>query len=57
VAQRVAALVPVQRLSSLLSNMYCLFDASSTFVAFSVQNSGGWPVDHVVIMRFMISEC
>jgi len=31
VAQRVAAVVPVQGLSSLLSNMYCLFDSSSTF--------------------------
>ena len=30
VAQQVAALVPVQGLSSLLSNMYCLFDPSST---------------------------
>jgi len=45
-AQRVAALVPVQGLSSLLSNMYHLFDPSSTFVRFSVQNSGGWPVNH-----------
>ena len=55
-AQRVAALVPVQGLSSLLLNMYCLFDPSSTFVRFSVQNSGGWPVDHVVIMRCMVSQ-
>jgi len=47
VAQRVAALVPVQGLSSLFSNMYCLFDPSSTLVRFSVQNSGGWLVDHV----------
>jgi len=46
VVQRVAALVPVQGLSSLLSNMYYLFDLSSTFVRFSVQNSGGWPVNH-----------
>ena len=57
VAQCVAALVPIQGLWSLLSNMYCLFDPSSTFVQFSVQNSGGWPVDHVVIMRCMVSQC
>jgi len=57
VAQRVAALVLVQGLSSLPSNMYCLFDPSIIFVWFSVQNSGGWPVDHVVIMRCMVSQC
>ena len=50
VAQRVAAFVPVQGLSSLLSNMYSVFDPSSTFVRFSVQNSGGWPADHVVTL-------
>jgi len=37
VAQRVAALVPVQRLPSFFSNMYCLFDPSGTFVGFSVR--------------------
>jgi len=57
VAQRVAALVLVQGLSSLPSNMYCLFNPSITFVRFSVQNSGGWPVDHMVIMRCMVSQC
>jgi len=45
-----SCLIPVQGFRSLLSNMYCLYDPSSTFVRFSVQNSGGWPVDHVVIM-------
>ena len=49
VAQRVAPLVPVQGLPS-FSNMYCLFDPPSTFVGFSVQNSGGWPINHVVVM-------
>ena len=39
VAQRVAPLVPVQRLPSFFSNMYCLFDPSGTFVGFSVQNT------------------
>jgi len=57
VAQHVATLVQVQGLSSLLLNMYCLFDSSSTFVQFSVQNSGSWPVDHVVIVRCMVSQC
>jgi len=57
VAQRVAALVQVQGLSSLLSNTYCVFDPSSTFVWFSVQNSGGRPIDHVVVMRCMVSQC
>jgi len=57
VAHRVAAVVPDQGLSSLLSNMYCIFDPSSTFVGFSVQNSGGRPIDHVVIMRCMVSQC
>jgi len=57
VAQRVAALIPVQGLSPLFSNMYCLFDPSSTFVRFSVQNSGVRPIDHVVIMRCMVSQC
>ena len=56
VAERVAALVPVQGLSCLFSNMYCLFDPSSTFVRFSVQYSGGRPIDHVVVMRCMISQ-
>ena len=57
VAQRVAPLVPVQWLRSFFPNMYCLFDPSSTFVGFSVQNSGGWPIDHVVVMRCMVSQC
>ena len=48
VAQRVALLVPVQGLPS-FPNMFCLFDPSSTFVGFSVQNSGGRPIDHVVV--------
>ena len=57
VAQRVAALVPVQGLSSLFSNVHCLFDPSCAFVSFSVQNSGGRPIDHVVLMRCMVSQC
>jgi len=57
VSQHVAALVPVQGPSSLLSNTYCLFDPSSIFVQFSVQNSGSQPIDHVVIMRYMDSQC
>jgi len=57
VAQRVAALVPVQGLSSFFSNMYCLFDPSGTFVGLSVQNSGGRPIDHVVVMKCMVSQC
>jgi len=56
VAQHVAPLVPVQGLLS-FSNMYCLFDPSSTFVRFSVQNSWGRPIDHVVVMRCMVSQC
>ena len=36
VAQRVAALVPVQGLSSLFSNVHCLFDPSCAFVWFSI---------------------
>ena len=56
VAQRVAPLVPVQELPS-FPNIYCLFDPSSTFVGFSVQNSGGRPIDHVVVMRCMVSQC
>ena len=39
VAQRVATLIPIQGLPSFFPNMYCLFDPSSTFVGFSVQNS------------------
>ena len=56
VAQRVAALVPVQGLSSFFPNMYRLFDLCSNFVGFSVQNSGGRPIDHVVVMRCMVSQ-
>jgi len=56
VAQRVAPLVPVQGLPSFFPNMYCLFDPSSTFVGFSVQNSGGRLIDHVVVMRCMIGK-
>jgi len=36
---------------------YCLFDPSGTFVGFSVPNSGGWPIDHVVVMRCMVNQC
>jgi len=57
VAQRVAALVPVQWLSSFFPNMYCVFDPSSTSVRFSVQNSSGRPTDHVVVMRCMVRQC
>jgi len=57
VAHCVAPLVPVQGLPSFFPNMYFLFDPSSSFVRFSVQNSGGWPVDHVVVLRCMISQC
>jgi len=57
VAQCVAALVPVQGLPSFFLNMYCLFDPSSTFVRFSVQNCGGRPIDHVVVMRCVVSQC
>jgi len=56
VAHRVAPLVLVQGLPSFFLNMYCLFDPSSTFVGFSVQNSGGRPIDHVVVMRCMVSQ-
>ena len=55
VAQRVAPLVPVQGLPSLFSNMHCLFDPPSTFVGFSVQNSGGRPIDHVVFMMVCVA--
>ena len=57
VAQCVAALVLVQGPSCFLSKMYCLFDPSSTFVRFSVQNSGGRPTGHMVVMRCMVSHC
>jgi len=57
VAQCVAPLVPVQWLLSFFPNMYCVYDPSRTFVGFSVQNSGGRPIDHVVIMRCMVSQC
>jgi len=56
VAQRVAALVPVQKTSPLFSDMYYLFDPSSSFVRFSDQDNGGRPIDHVVIMRCMLSQ-
>ena len=54
VAQRVAALVPVHGSSSLFPNMYCLFDPSSTFVRFSVQNCSDRPLNHMV-MRLSLS--
>ena len=57
VAHCVAPLVPVQGLPSFFPNMYCLSDPSSTYVGFSVHNSGGRPIDHVVVMRFIVSEC
>jgi len=57
VAQRVAALVPVQGLPSFFSNMYCVHDPSSTFVGLSVQNSGVQPIDHAVVVRCMVSQC
>jgi len=49
------AIILVKALVSFQIN--CLFDPSSTFVGFSVQNSGGWPTDHVVVMRCMVSQC
>ena len=54
VAQRVAALVPVQGSSSHFPNMYCFFDPSSTFVRFSVQNCSDRPLNHMV-MRLSLS--
>jgi len=57
VAQHVAALVPVEGLSSLFPNVYCFFDPPSTFVGFSVQNCSGRPINHVVILRCMVSQC
>jgi len=57
VAHCVALLVPVQGLPSFFPNVYRLFDPSSTFFGFSVQNSGGRPIDHVVVMRCMVSQC
>jgi len=56
VAQHVAPLIPVQGLPSFFPNMYCLFDPSSTFVGFSVQNSGGRPIDHVVVMICIVTS-
>ena len=53
VAQLVAPLVPVQRLPSFFSNMYCLFDPSGTFVGFSVQSSGGKNVGCVEVIVFL----
>jgi len=41
VAQRVAALVPVQGSLSLFPNMYCFFDPSSAVVRFYVHNCSG----------------
>ena len=50
---------PSSKIVVLLSfpNMYCLFDPSSTFVRFSVQNCSGQPIDHMVILRCMVSQC
>ena len=48
-SQRVAALVPVQGLSSLFPSMHCFFDPSCTFVRFSVQNCSGWSINHMVM--------
>jgi len=53
----VAALVPGQGSSNLFPNMYCFFDLPNTFVRFSVQNYSGRPINHMVIVRCVVSEC
>ena len=56
VAQRVAPR-PGSRIAVLLFEYVLPLWPSSTFVGLSVQNSGGRPIDHVVIMRCMVSQC
>jgi len=53
----VAALVPGQGSSNLFPNMYCFFDLPNTFVRFSVQNYSGMPINHMVILRCVASQC
>jgi len=55
-AQCVASIVPVHGTLSLFPNTYRFFDPSSIFVRFSVQNWSRRPIDHVVVVRCMVSQ-
>jgi len=56
VAECVAALIPVHRTLSLFPNTYSFFDPSSIFIRFSVQNFSRRPIDHVVVVKCMVSQ-
>ena len=56
VAQRVAALIPVQGSSSLFPNMYYLCDPSSTFVRFSVPNCNLHAEPHVPLISCHVAS-
>jgi len=56
VAQCVAALIPVHRTSSLLSNVHRLFDPSGTSVRLSIQNCSLWSVNRMIVPTGMVSQ-
>jgi len=56
VAQCVAALVPVHRTCPSFRIHTGFFDPSNIFVRFSVQNCSRWLIDHVVVVRCMVSQ-
>jgi len=52
---RVAECV-IHRLLTLFTNIYCFFDLSCVSVRFSVQNYRSLPVDHMAVVRCMVSQ-
>ena len=56
VAQCIAALVPVHRTPSLLSNVHCFLNPSGTSVRLPIQDCRFWPADYMVVVACMISQ-
>jgi len=57
VAQCIAALVPVHRTLSLLSDVHCFLNPSGTSIRLPIQDYCRiWPVDYMVLVACMISQ-
>ena len=50
VAHCIAALVPVHRMLSLLSEVHCFLNPSVTSIRLPIQDCRFWPVDYMVVM-------
>jgi len=56
VAECVAARVAINRLLTLFLNIYCFFDPSCVYAWFPVPNYRSLPIDHMVVMKCMVSQ-